>query len=269
MRNTFWWFVLNITLWGKNFSPDLKPQSHHLLNKVILRKCPFYSEKITQLHHASTGLDPFCLQNCLNSSWHRFNKVLETFLRDFCPYWHDSIMQFLQICRLHIHEANLPFPPHPKGALLDWDLVTVEAIWVKWTHCHVQETSPRWLKLCDMVHYPAGSSIRRWVHCSHKGMDMVRNNTQVDCGVFIRCSIGTKGPKVCQENIPHTNTTSLNRWDKTGWIHAFMFFTPNSDPTIWMSQAEVKTHQTRQRISNLLLSNVGDPVWIVSSVCCS
>ncbi len=25
---------------------------------------------------------------CLNYSWHRFNKVLETFLRDFCPYWH-------------------------------------------------------------------------------------------------------------------------------------------------------------------------------------
>ncbi len=26
-----------------------------------------------------------------------------------------------------------------------------------------------------MVHYPAGSSIRRWVHCSHKGTDMVNN----------------------------------------------------------------------------------------------
>ncbi len=25
--------------------------------------------------------------------------------------------------------------------------------------------------------------IRRWAHCSHKGMDMVSNNTQVDCGV--------------------------------------------------------------------------------------
>ncbi len=25
--------------------------------------------------------------------------------------------------------------------------------------------------------------IRRWVHCSHKGMDMVSNNTQVGCGV--------------------------------------------------------------------------------------
>ncbi len=50
-----------------------------------------------------------------------------------------------------------PVPPHPKGALLDWDLVTVEVIWVKWTHCHVQETSLRWFELCDMVHYPAGS----------------------------------------------------------------------------------------------------------------
>ncbi len=37
-----------------------------------------------------------------------------------------------------------PVPPHPKSALLDWDLVTVEAIWVKWTHCHVQESSLRW-----------------------------------------------------------------------------------------------------------------------------
>ncbi|KAG8536220.1 hypothetical protein GDO81_026873 [Engystomops pustulosus] len=32
------------------------------------------------------GWTPFCLQNCLNSSWHRFNKVLEAFLRDFGPY---------------------------------------------------------------------------------------------------------------------------------------------------------------------------------------
>ncbi len=55
------------------------------------------------------GWTPFCLQNWLNSLWHRFNKVLETFLRDFGPYWHDSITQLLQICRLHIHDVNLPF----------------------------------------------------------------------------------------------------------------------------------------------------------------
>ncbi len=60
------------------------------------------------------GWTPFCFQNCLSSSWHRFNKVLETFLRDFGPYWHDSITQLLQICRLHIHDANLPFHYIPK-----------------------------------------------------------------------------------------------------------------------------------------------------------
>ncbi len=43
-----------------------------------------------------------------------FNKVLETFLRDFGPYWHDSITQLLQICQLHIHDANLPFHHIPK-----------------------------------------------------------------------------------------------------------------------------------------------------------
>ncbi len=53
-----------------------------------------------------------------------------------------------------------------------------------------------------MVYYPA-VAIRRWVHWSHKGMDMVSNNTHVGCGVML---IGTKGPKVCQENIPHTIT---------------------------------------------------------------
>ncbi len=98
----------------------------------------------------------FCLQNCLNSSWHRFNKVSETFLRDFVPYWHDSIMQLRLICRLHIHDANLPCHHIPK--VLYWDLVIVEAIWVKRTNCHVQETSLRWFEICDMVHYPAGSS---------------------------------------------------------------------------------------------------------------
>ncbi len=61
-----------------------------------------------------TGWTLFCLQNCLNSSWHRFNEVLETFFWDFGPYWHESITQLLQICRLHIHDVNLPFHHIPK-----------------------------------------------------------------------------------------------------------------------------------------------------------
>ncbi len=55
------------------------------------------------------GWTPFWFQNCLNSSWHIFNKVLETFLRDFSPYWHDNITQ-----SLHIRDANLPFHHIPK-----------------------------------------------------------------------------------------------------------------------------------------------------------
>lgn len=53
------------------------------------------------------GWTPFSLQSHLNSSWHRFNKLLETFLRHFGPYCHVSIAQLLQICQLRIHDGNL------------------------------------------------------------------------------------------------------------------------------------------------------------------
>ncbi len=33
------------------------------------------------------GWTHLCLQNCLNSAWHRFNKVLGTFLRDFVSHF--------------------------------------------------------------------------------------------------------------------------------------------------------------------------------------
>lgn len=46
---------------------------------------------------------PFCLQKCLNSSWHRA--------------WHASCYPWC-ICSI---------PSHPNGALLNWDLLTVGA----------------------------------------------------------------------------------------------------------------------------------------------
>ncbi len=42
-----------------------------------------------------------------------------------------------------------------------------EMIWALWPWCII---------LLEVV-------IRRWVHCSHEGMDMVSNHTQVGCGV--------------------------------------------------------------------------------------
>ncbi len=155
IMNTYWFYFI---LWLKQASIKIKKHIH--IHIYI-----YYTHTHTHTHTGHfirytvliQSWTHFCLQNCFNSSWHRFNKVLETFLRDFDPYWHDSITQLLQICRLHIHDES-PVPPHPKGALLDWDLGTVEAVWVKWTHCHVQETSLRWFELCVMVHYPAGST---------------------------------------------------------------------------------------------------------------
>jgi len=49
----------------------------------------------------------FAFSAAFNSSWHRFNKVLETFLWDFCPYSDESVTQLLQSCRLYIHDRNL------------------------------------------------------------------------------------------------------------------------------------------------------------------
>ncbi len=72
------------------------------LSRLIRSKCSLKGGiicSLLQMHYGHTltghfirytllvpGLTPFCLQNCLNSSWHRFNKVLEIFLRDFGPY---------------------------------------------------------------------------------------------------------------------------------------------------------------------------------------
>lgn len=36
------------------------------------------------------------------------------------------------------HPSGEPHvPPHSKGALWNWDLLTVENIWAQWTRCHV------------------------------------------------------------------------------------------------------------------------------------
>ncbi len=57
------------------------------------------------------GWTPFCVQNCLNYSWHRFNKVLETFLRDFggCGVWRCSIStKGPKVCQENIPHTITP-----------------------------------------------------------------------------------------------------------------------------------------------------------------
>ncbi len=99
----------------------------------------------------------------------------------------------------------------------------------------VQETSLRWFELCDMVHYPAESSHQKMVHCSHKGMDMGQQQYPGRLWRLNNAQLVLRDPK-WGKYPPHLYTSTLNRWDNAGWIHAFMFFMPNSDPIIWMSQ---------------------------------
>ncbi len=160
------------------------------------------------------GWTPFCLQNCLNSSRHRFNKVLETFLRDFGPYWHDNITQLLQICRLLIHDVNLPFHHTPK--VLYW----IE-IWWLWRPFGKVATimSPSCSRnQSEMIWALWHGALSCWKWSSEDGYTVVIKGWTWSATIFReavafkQCSTGTKGPKVCQENIPHTITPPPPAW---------------------------------------------------------
>lgn len=54
--------------------------------------------------------------------------------------------------------------------------------------------------------------------------------------------------------------TSLNRWSEAGWIHAFMCFTPNSDPPVfkfWDSSDQAKVF------------GLEESAWSLASASCS
>ncbi len=102
-----------------------------------------------------------------------------------------------------------------------------------------------------MVHYPA-VVIKGWTWSA----TILRKAV-----AFKLCLIGTKGPKVCQENIPHTlqhhhqsEPLRQGRMDP-----CFDVLYAKFRPFYMNVAAEIET-QTRQRFSNLLLSNFGEPV---------
>jgi len=73
---------------------------------------------------------------------------------------------------------------------------------------------------------------------------------------FKRCPIGTKGPKVCQENIPHTITPPPPACTVVTKHDGSMFsFCLRQIQTHLNVSTEIEIHQTRQQISSLQLSN--------------
>lgn len=69
----------------------------------------------------------FAFKNALSILWHRCNKVLEIFLWDFV---HTEMKRHTVGADLLIYnESRISSSiTSPKGALLHWDLLTVEAI---------------------------------------------------------------------------------------------------------------------------------------------
>lgn len=63
----------------------IPPNEHHVLT---LHYC---LSMYTCIYSHKPLLEPVCLQSCLNSLWHRFNKMLK----------HENIRQLLQICQLN------------------------------------------------------------------------------------------------------------------------------------------------------------------------
>jgi len=125
------------------------------------------------------------------SLWQRFNMVLENFLRDFVPYWHDSIM--------HIHDVNLQFQHISK--LLYW----IEICWLwrpfEFSELIVMFKRPVWDDLNFVTWHVIllEVAIRRW--WTWWSATILKQAV-----TFKQFSIGTKDPKVCKENILHTIT---------------------------------------------------------------
>lgn len=83
------------------------------------------------------------------------------------------------LVQLQIHDASVAFDHISTTLCLDWDLVTVRALWVPWTHCHVQESSLQWFDTWHNVLLQA--IITGPVRCGHKELDVVCYSTC--CGV--------------------------------------------------------------------------------------
>lgn len=73
---------------------------------------------------------------------------------------------------------------HPSGAILDWDLMTVEENCAPWTHCHVQETTDiRFFILLEAAREDMNNVvIRQWI----------RSATILRCCGFTWRSVGTQ-----------------------------------------------------------------------------
>ncbi len=112
--------------------------------------------------------------------------------------------------------------------------------------------------------------IRRWYTVVIKGWTWSATILRKTV-VFKRCTIGTKGLKVCQENISHTITPAPAAWTNETQQDRSMLSCSLHQILTLPSECRSRNRDSSDQatFSNLLLSSFGEPVWIVFSVCCS
>lgn len=109
------------------------------------------------------------------------SKVLEIFLRNFGPYWYESITQLLKICRLLIHSLDWRRWRWFDYSELSFSRNQFEMIWALW--CGV---------------------LSCWKHPSVDGYTVVINRSTWSATILSQAVVfkaaGTQRLKMCQEN---------------------------------------------------------------------
>lgn len=128
-----------------------------------------------------SGWTPFCFQNCLNSSWYRFNNELKA----FGPYSHDYVTQSTSTT-----------------SLLYW--IEIYLLWrtFEYSALAVMFEKPAW----HDVSFVTGCCVCPPAGCCHQL-------------TFKWCSVGTKGSKVCHHQHLHQPKLSIQgRTDSCFWL---------------------------------------------------
>lgn len=66
---------------------------------LVTKNCQYFHLRLYLFTYTNIHI-PFSFYNCRNTSWHRFNEVLKTLLKDFSYYGHDSV---IMSCKSMIH----------------------------------------------------------------------------------------------------------------------------------------------------------------------
>lgn len=147
--------------------------------------------------------------------------MLETFLRSFGQYWHDSITVTVDLLtRRHVWWCKWPITPHPKGAVLN-ELLAVEAIWVQWIHCQIEE----------IVHYLTRSSNQKtgalWKGNHQKITPLPATwsaDTMSHISIMFLCQILTLHLNIAAEIETHQVKQRFSSFGESVWILATVFF---------------------------------------------